>query len=433
MYQVSSDYEQGNTEKGNPVTLAPSGQQTVTTTSTSAVLRRARLSRIPGSTTPIPNPEAPQPSARRRASWHSEEDAKPAARTSGNPSDKLPARGSDDVSASKELPSEITTASPKKEVQQSVNESSSGVLLRIMRERPFKLPVPITEAASSPAEWQDMTKQQSSFNDKEGQASTLNRFSKLKKPKAVFKANAGAVRQAFLLMPHFMSSLQGSDITYSIFKLAVSQTEIAEALSHWHATQSGHDKLNANEPSQKEALRLLEGERGRLLPAHFLIQSVQYTKPRVFDTTAALIRCHDLLVIIEGFDPLDAKSLGYKAREPYILQPSHSSDILSGLASERHPSPQPQAAPQAAYQPLRHHRYRNSESSESEVEHDGHRRRGWGPRTGWGRTAYLEDVEVEADSSEAESDRLDVEDGRDGWTAVDDLLGEFGLIDVRTP
>lgn len=110
-----------------------------------------------------------------------------------------------------------------------------------------------------------------------------------------------ATRRAYLFIPQVNQDLEGSSVTYKIKELLISQSQIAYALSYWSARRSGSQQFNSSEPSQRQALDQIERERGKLFPSHFFIASIQYTKPRIFSTTAAFLRACDTVVVVEEF------------------------------------------------------------------------------------------------------------------------------------
>jgi hypothetical protein len=91
-------------------------------------------------------------------------------------------------------------------------------------------------------------------------------------------------------------------VEYKIANLLLSQSEIAFALSQWHACKSGRQQFDSSEPSQRQASNQIEAEHGKLFPTHFIINSIQYTNPRTFSNTTVLLKSHGIIVVVEEID-----------------------------------------------------------------------------------------------------------------------------------
>jgi hypothetical protein len=177
----------------------------------------------------------------------------------------------------------------------------SNTLLRIMQQRPSKIPGVLQNSPSGRPEWSQNSHSRpaSKFHKMEAQSVFWKVVNGYRKQKDRYEVISGVNRRAYLFMPQLHQDPRNTSVTYKVTEIELSQSEIAYALSYWAACKSGARHFNSWEPSQKQALDQIETERGKLFPAQFIIDSIQYTNPRIFSTTAALLKSHDILVVVE--------------------------------------------------------------------------------------------------------------------------------------
>lgn len=175
--------------------------------------------------------------------------------------------------------------SKKPKVFKDSTDKNSNTLLRIMEQRPSKLPNQLKDGSVSPAQWSHIPQSRSTSTFHNPAASSiLQKFSMKFRPQTgmTYTPDSLTIRRAYLFIPQVNQDLRETKVVYTIAELLLSQAEIAVALSDWSARSSGVREFNSLEPSQREALNQIEAGRGTLFPTYFFMKSIQYTSPRTF-------------------------------------------------------------------------------------------------------------------------------------------------------
>jgi hypothetical protein len=186
-----------------------------------------------------------------------------------------------------------------------------NTLLRIMQRWPTKLPEQVRDGSASQPEWSEPRQKRpaNDFLGTELKSALRNFVRKSRTSKDTYRAVPGKTRRVYLFVPLVHQDLKESKITYKITEIFISQAEIAEALSMWWRSKSGTRQFSSLESSQKQALAQMEAERGKLFPTHFMMDFVQYTSQRMFSSAALSLKSHDIIVVIEEFDPNPPKDI----------------------------------------------------------------------------------------------------------------------------
>lgn len=209
------------------------------------------------------------------------------------------------------LPNGLHTGKP--EVFRDSVDKHSNTLLRIIEQRPSKLPDQLQDGSLSTAQRSHVSQSRSmsTFSNR-STPSMIRKIAEKFRPQTdiTYSPDPVITRRAYLFIPQVKQGLRETKIIYTIAELLLSQAEIAAALSDWGARKSGIREFNSWEPSQKEALDQIEAGRGTLFPTYFVMRSIQYTNPRTFSATTLSLRSKDIIVIVEEIQPPLAQSAG---------------------------------------------------------------------------------------------------------------------------